>query len=77
MFQKRGQFNNPKDYFARSMSDYIQGFGDPSEEFWLGLDKLVSLTRDGAEMMIELETFEVQFFKIILSIHLIHSNILG
>merc|ERR1719315_771662 len=29
-----------------------------SKEFWLGLDKMVSLTRGGAELKIELETFE-------------------
>ena len=42
------------------MSEYVEGFGNPSKEFWLGLDKLVSLTRNGnTELMIELETFEV------------------
>ena len=28
-------------------------------EFWLGLDKLASLTQSGAELLVELETFEV------------------
>ena len=41
------------------MKDYVVGFGDPSKEFWLGLDKLESLTEEGAELLIELETFEV------------------
>ena len=41
------------------MSEYVSGFGDPSTEFWLGLDKLASLTSGGAELFIELETFEV------------------
>ena len=42
------------------MNDYVHGFGNPSMEFWLGLDKLVALTRSGdTELMIELETFEV------------------
>jgi len=58
-FQKRGQHMNPADYFNRPMSEYVEGFGNPSKEFWLGLDKLVSLTKDGnTELMIELETFE-------------------
>ena len=42
------------------MKEYINGFGDPSAEFWLGLDKLASLTKGGAELRIELETFEVR-----------------
>ena len=51
---------NPADYFVRPMSEYVEGFGNPSKEFWLGLDKLVSLTGNGnTELMIELETFEV------------------
>ena len=41
------------------MSEYISGFGNPSTEFWLGLDKIASLTREGTELLIELETFEV------------------
>jgi len=58
LFQQRGQFGNPEDYFARDMREYVVGFGDPSKEFWLGLDKLVSLTKNGAELWIEIETFE-------------------
>ena len=58
-FQQRGQFKNPQYYFARDMKEYVVGFGDPSKEFWLGLDKLESLTEEGAELLIELETFEV------------------
>ena len=49
------------DYFSRDLSDYVSGFGNPSTEFWLGLDKLASLTTVGAELLIELETFEVVF----------------
>jgi len=57
-FQQRGQYKNPQYYFAREMKDYETGFGDPSKEFWLGLDKLISLTKNGAELLVELETFE-------------------
>ena len=39
----------------------MNGFGDPEREFWLGLDKLVSLTNEETEMLLELETFEVNF----------------
>ena len=44
----------------------MEGFGSPAKEFWLGLDKLVDLTKDGdTELMIELETFEVGKIKYI------------
>lgn len=58
IFQKRGQYKNPADYFSRNMAEYVTGFGNPSMEFWLGLDKLASLTQTGAELLVELETFE-------------------
>ena len=45
LVQARGQHGNPADYFARPMAEYVAGFGDPSKEFWLGLDKLAALTR--------------------------------
>merc|ERR1711872_1124422 len=54
--QSRGQFGNPADFFARDMAVYVHGFGDPAAEFWLGLDKLKQLTREGAQPRIELET---------------------
>ena len=60
VFQRRGQYANPADYFAREIAQYERGFGNPAKEFWLGLDKLALLTRDGgAELMIKLGTFEV------------------
>ena len=46
------------------MSEYVSGFGNPSTEFWLGLDKIASLTSRGAELLIELETFEVVIKKL-------------
>jgi len=56
--QARGQFGNGPDFFARDMAVYVHGFGDPAAEFWLGLDKLKQLTREGARLRIELETFD-------------------
>ena len=57
--QQRGQYGNPEDYFSRNMDEYVNGFGDLNKEFWLGLDKISRITRGGAELRIELETFEV------------------
>merc|ERR1712241_424380 len=56
--QARGQFGNAPDFFARDMAVYVHGFGDPAAEFWLGLDKLKQLTREGAQLRIELETVD-------------------
>merc|ERR1712037_694828 len=56
--QARGQFGNAPDFFARDMAVYVHGFGDPAAEFWLGLDELQQLTREGAQLRIELETFD-------------------
>ncbi|UYV65822.1 hypothetical protein LAZ67_3005564 [Cordylochernes scorpioides] len=36
VFQRRGQFNNPQDYFYRNWTDYRRGFGNLEKEFWLG-----------------------------------------
>ena len=43
--QARGQHGNPADFFARDMEEYVKGFGDPTAEFWIGLDKIAALTR--------------------------------
>jgi len=56
--QQRGQYGNSEDYFSRNLVEYVNGFGDPTKEFWLGLDKIARMTRGGAELRIELETFE-------------------
>eukprot|EP00095_Tigriopus_kingsejongensis_P009544 maker-scaffold114_size351134-snap-gene-1.11 protein:Tk09544 transcript:maker-scaffold114_size351134-snap-gene-1.11-mRNA-1 annotation:"ixoderin precursor " len=45
VIMRRGQYGNPLDYFNRPMSDYISGFGDLMKEFWIGLDKLYTLTQ--------------------------------
>ena len=58
------------------MEEYVEGFGSPAKEFWLGLEKLVDLTKDGdTELMIELETFEVVKIKLELDSTLSQSRI--
>ena len=45
MFQRRGDFENPPDFFNRSLEEYENGFGDERGEFWLGLGTMRMLTR--------------------------------
>jgi hypothetical protein len=40
VFQSRGQFENPADFFNRSWKDYVHGFGDEQGEYWMGLNLL-------------------------------------
>ncbi|XP_023209987.1 techylectin-5A-like [Centruroides sculpturatus] len=47
VFHRRGNFNNPKDYFYRNWRSFSEGFGQLDNEFWLGNDKLHSLTHHG------------------------------
>ena len=44
--------------FYRYWSDYQQGFGNLSGEFWLGLDKIHRLTTTGAELRVDMRDFE-------------------
>ena len=41
---RRGQFGLPADYFRRNYISYVEGFGDPRAEFWLGLERIQALT---------------------------------
>jgi len=60
LMQRRGQYGNPPDFFSSKLwDDYVQGFGEPTKEFWLGLNTLANLTSSGTwELMVELEDFQ-------------------
>ncbi|XP_011668937.1 fibrinogen C domain-containing protein 1-B-like [Strongylocentrotus purpuratus] len=51
VFQKRydGSVN-----FYRNYAEYVQGFGDVSGEYWLGLDIIYLLAKDGVELRIDM-----------------------
>ena len=44
--------------FYRYWTDYQQGFGNLSGEFWLGLDKIHRLTATATQLRIDLQDFE-------------------
>ena len=44
--------------FYRSWTDYQQGFGNLSGEFWLGLDKIHRLTSTATELRVDMQDFE-------------------
>lgn len=46
-FQRRGNYNRPKDYFYKGWVDYSLGFGKLDEDFWLGNEKIYALTNQG------------------------------
>lgn len=59
ILQRRGDYGRGKNFFLRSWDDYKKGFGDPMEDFWLGLNNMHQLTKnDEVELLIELEDFE-------------------
>ena len=55
VFQRRmdGSVN-----FYHNWTDYQQGFGNLSGEFWLGLDKIHRLTSNATELRVDMQDFE-------------------
>ncbi|XP_013773600.1 techylectin-5B-like [Limulus polyphemus] len=59
VIQRRGDYGNDPLLFYKPWNDYKQGFGNISEEFWLGNDNIFALTnQDSMELVIYLENFE-------------------
>ena len=57
VFQRRVN-NTVREDFYRNWTEYQGGFGDPSGEFWLGLDVLHQLTTTEQELRVDLDDYE-------------------
>lgn len=44
VFQRRGDYGRPRDYFYNDWNAYKTGFGRITEDFWLGNDNIYALT---------------------------------
>ncbi|XP_076337596.1 techylectin-5B-like [Tachypleus tridentatus] len=59
LIQRRGDFGKPVENFYRSWVEYKNGFGNLTQEFWLGNDVIFSLTnQDNMVLRVDLEDFE-------------------
>ncbi|GBN56269.1 Techylectin-5A [Araneus ventricosus] len=47
VIQRRGQYGNGEDYFAKRWQAYKEGFGNMKKEFWLGNDQIHAITNQG------------------------------
>ena len=47
VIQRRGQYNNPQDYFYKTFIEYEEGFGSVDKELWIGLKNMRDLTKEG------------------------------
>jgi len=56
VLQRRGDFGNPDDYFLRKWPEYKDGFGDPEEDYWVGLRFWNNITlTTPQQLLIEME----------------------
>ena len=59
VIQRRGDYGEPRENFNRDWADYKRGFGNLSQEFWLGNDNIHELTKSGdKKLRVELETHD-------------------
>lgn len=59
VFQKRGDFGLPEDFFFKTWNEYKKGFGELTKEFWLGNDRIFTLTnKDVYELRVDLSDME-------------------
>ncbi|XP_065301836.1 techylectin-5A-like [Dermacentor albipictus] len=50
VIQRRGQFGNSAYHFYRNWTEYVNGFGDPAQEYWIGNNALHALTSGDEDM---------------------------
>ncbi|XP_063961201.1 microfibril-associated glycoprotein 4-like isoform X2 [Lytechinus pictus] len=55
IFQKR--YDGSVDFY-RNYTEYVRGFGDVEGEYWLGLDQLYLLAKDGVELRIDMVDYD-------------------
>lgn len=60
VIQRRDDIGDPiRENFNRDWTDYKNGFGDPTKEFWMGNENIYMLTSNDEYMLrIEMEDFE-------------------
>ncbi|CAN7988913.1 unnamed protein product, partial [Ixodes hexagonus] len=72
VIQRRGQFGNSGYYFNRNWDEYRDGFGNKSNEYWLGNRHIFQMTKRSHKLKIILtypdgrtEPFEYQSFQVL------------
>ncbi|GBN72151.1 Techylectin-5A [Araneus ventricosus] len=48
VIQRRGDYGNAQNLFAKSWESYKKGFGDLQKEFWLGNDNICAITNQAS-----------------------------